>query len=176
MYHRIKTHEICCFLFLSKFCYSEVGSSVHMPINYERRDEIQVINVIIATHGSLAKGFKDAAETIMGPIENLDCYHLTMDASIDQFTDELIQGISEKDGDVIVLTDLLGASPYNATIRGISKFSDRNIVCITGVNLPIVLECVMKRNDMEIYDLADYLISLGKEGITQLSYKKFNEV
>ena len=52
----------------------------------------------------------------------------------------------------------------------------RNIVCITGVNLPMVLECVMKRDEWDVYPLSEYLLTLGKDGITDLSYKKVNEV
>lgn len=133
-------------------------------------------DIILATHGSLANGLKEAAETIMGPIDHIACFHLTMDKSIDVFTEEILQALDESEENVIVFTDLLGASPFNATARGISEFLNKNIVCITGVNLPMVLECVMKRDEWDVYPLSEYLLTLGKDGITDLSYKKVNEV
>lgn len=128
-----------------------------------------MITIIVATHGSLANGFIDAANLIIGEQENLFALGLNHDDSIEAYTDGMCQITKETANQVLILTDLLGASPYNAAARAISTSKNKQLVCISGLNLPILIEALLKRNDMPLIELCDYLINIGKEGITQLA-------
>ena len=50
---------------------------------------------------------------------------------------------------------------------------NKKIVCITGVNLPILLECLIKRETTDVENLADQLIDAGKSGINKLSLSMY---
>lgn len=73
----------------------------------------------------------------------------------------------------MLLTDLQGASPFNASARAISQVKDKKIVCVTGVNLPILLECLIKRETTDVEDLANQLLDIGKSGINKLSLSMY---
>lgn len=132
-----------------------------------------MIQVLIATHGTLAEGLCNASKVIMGPVEGLDYIGLTLDDNIDDFTEKVIDFCDKANDDVLLLTDLQGASPFNASARAISQVQNKKIVCITGVNLPILLECLIKRETTDVEDLADQLIDAGKSGINKLSLSMY---
>ena len=74
-----------------------------------------MIGLLLITHGKLAKDFIEAAETIAGLVEAVECI------SIDDITDsEKLRKIIEKkisfldQGEgVLVLTDMFGGTPSN---------------------------------------------------------------
>lgn len=128
-----------------------------------------MIHVLVATHGLFAEGLCSAAKVIMGPVEQLDYMGLTLEDSIEDYTEKLIQICKEAKDDVLILTDLQGASPYNASARAISEIKDKTIITLTGVNLPMLLEGLMKREMLGIEELADQLSEVGKQSINKLA-------
>ena len=68
---------------------------------------------------------------------------------------------------------MLGASPYNASAQAIREHPNKSVVCITGINLPMLLEAILKREDMDLEALVDYLMDVGKNGITKLSLNMY---
>lgn len=129
-----------------------------------------MISILIITHGSLAKGFKESAELIIGKIPNLDVIGLYHEDSFDTFKLRVTHSIEEmEEGDgVLVLTDLYGASPFNASAMSSKNLSRDKFRCITGLNLPILLESVTARNTMNLSELAQHVLKVGKEGIKEL--------
>ena len=47
---------------------------------------------------------------------------------------------------------------------------DKEIACLTGVNLPLVIEAIFKREELTLKELAEYLVTIGKDGITALMF------
>lgn len=132
-----------------------------------------MIQVLVATHGLLAEGLCSAAKVIMGPVDQLDYMGLTLDDSIEEYTEKLINHCKDSKGDVLILTDLQGASPYNASARAISEVKDKTIITLTGVNLPMLLEGLIKRESFEIEELADELMNVGKQAINKLALSMY---
>ncbi|WP_332236941.1 PTS sugar transporter subunit IIA [Sporolactobacillus sp. KGMB 08714] len=129
-----------------------------------------MIGILIVTHGSLAKGFKESAELIVGKIPNLKIIGLYHEDSFVQLKLNVKKAIEEMDtGDgVLVLTDLYGASPFNASAMNSKDLSPEKFRCISGLNLPILLESIIARKDMKLSDLAGHLLKVGKVGIKEL--------
>lgn len=128
-----------------------------------------MVDIIVAAHGTLAAGLKDAAGLIVGEPRSLQCMSLRHGDSIETFIQDMKKLAGKAEHDVLILTDLLGASPYNGAAQTISRIREKNIVCVSGVNLPMVIEAVLKAEEMEAEELADYLTTSGKEGIQKLS-------
>ena len=128
-----------------------------------------MVDIIVAAHGTLAAGLKDAAGLIVGEPRSLQCMSLRNGDSIETFIQDMKKLAGKAEHDVLILTDLLGASPYNGAAQTISRIREKNIVCVSGVNLPMVIEAVLKAEEMEAEELADYLTTSGKEGIQKLS-------
>ncbi|MBO1308095.1 PTS sugar transporter subunit IIA [Enterococcus sp. 669A] len=127
-----------------------------------------MIQIIIATHGSLSEGFKDAVELIMGESENLHTFSLYQETGIDLFGDSIlakIESLPSKDG-IVIFTDLFGASPYNQTTIKMKDLKNVNYRIISGVNLPMVIECLtLCKMGITLDELWQPVVNVGKEGI-----------
>lgn len=128
-----------------------------------------MVGLLIATHGGLAKTLVDCANLLMGKTEDIRCLGLFHGDNIDNFKANIKQNIVEIDkGDgVLVLTDLCGGSPCNLSVFIMKEYerSNPNIECISGVNVPILLEAIQMRNTMKIGELTEYLVEIGHSSI-----------
>lgn len=126
-------------------------------------------DIIVATHGGLAEGMIDALELMIGKQENIWFLGLRYEDSIDTFIKRVDSFAADTDHDILFMTDLLGASPYNAAAQAIHHNRDKHVICVSGINLSMLVEAALKRNDMKLDELADYLVETGKQGIAKLS-------
>ena len=72
---------------------------------------------------------------------------------------------------VIVFTDLFGGSPSNSVA---ANLRDMQFKAVTGLNLPMLIECINMREDMELDELTEHLKEIGKDGVKVLNeiYKR----
>jgi mannose/fructose-specific phosphotransferase system component IIA len=88
-------------------------------------------------------------------------YALTEADSIDDLAVRIDAGLAQLQRDssgVLILVDLFGASPFNITSTMIEKYDAIDVV--TGLNLPMLLEVILQRNNLTISEIA----LLAKEG------------
>lgn len=130
-----------------------------------------MIGILIMTHGELAKGYLSASELISGKAENIDSLGLFHETSIDDFKEQAakkMQALDQGEG-VLVFCDIFGASPYNVTAQNYHLLKGKvNYRSVTGVNLPMVIEAICSRQNMELDQLAHYIQEVGKQGIKEL--------
>lgn len=106
-----------------------------------------MLGIVIATHGTFSNGIKDAAEVIMGQTENITTVNLKAGDDIEQLGEKIhgaILEVNQGDG-VIVLVDLLSASPYNQSLLASNKLDTalkEKVYVIGGLNLPMLLETI----------------------------------
>lgn len=106
-----------------------------------------MLGIVIATHGSLSDGLKDGAEVIMGATENIATVNLNQGEDIQALGHKIknaVDHVNQGSG-VIVLVDLVSASPYNQSLVTISELLgdlQESIYVIGGVNLPMLLETI----------------------------------
>lgn len=129
--------------------------------------------ILIATHGTLADGLLDAVQLIIGEQADVITLGLKHEDSIEEFTDKVKSSIQRlgKSGDVLVFTDLKGASPYNATVKCVSTIKDVHFRVLTGTNLGMLIEVFLKRmldTNVSVDDLADLAKIKGRESVTEL--------
>lgn len=123
-----------------------------------------MIELILVSHGSFAAGLREAAEMILGEQEQVSVLGLYQGDSPDSFAQKLEELIGET-GDskqVLVLSDLQSGTPYNAGMVMAMKLGS---ACIAGVNLPMLLEILSLRDEMEMEELLQVACSTGKSGI-----------
>lgn len=106
-----------------------------------------MLGVVIATHGTLSDGIKDAAEVIMGNTENILTVNLNAGDDVEQLGKKINHAILEvNQGDgVMVLVDLISASPYNQSVLATNQLDPQlkdKVYIIGGVNLPMLLEVI----------------------------------
>ena len=106
-----------------------------------------MLGIVIATHGTLSDGIKDAAEVIMGNTENILTVNLNAGDDVEKLGKKINSSILEvNQGDgVLVLVDLVSASPYNQSVLVTNKLEQDlkdKVYIIGGVNLPMLLEII----------------------------------
>jgi len=106
-----------------------------------------MLGIVIATHGTLSDGIKDAAEVIMGNTENIVTVNLNAGDDVEKLGKKINSSILEvNQGEgVLVLVDLVSASPYNQSVLVTNKLEQElkdKVYIIGGVNVPMLLEII----------------------------------
>ena len=138
-----------------------------------------MINVLVLSHCELTKELIKTAEVIAGKQENL--FYIDQDiknenlASLQEKISEILKKINNEKG-TLILTDMLGGTPCNASILLTKNF---NIEVLTGVNLPMILSAVFASKSVQnARELADKVLTDGKKSIVnakQLLLERMNK-
>ncbi|NOZ61937.1 MAG: PTS sugar transporter subunit IIA [Calditrichaeota bacterium] len=126
-----------------------------------------MIGGIIVTHGPMAQPLIAAAETILGKADNIRALSTTP-FSLKEIVSE-VEKIIEKeawDDGVLVMASLRGGSCWNAAVLIANKKS--NVQVVSGVNLPMVISFLSKRNSLSLSELAETVYHDGVRGIAKL--------
>ena len=127
-----------------------------------------MIGIIVVTHSNFAEGIKNSVEMIAGKQDNFTAINFENGEDIEDLKNRISQKAEEytsKGLDVIYVTDLKGATPFNACLYVSTQIWGP---VIAGLCLPILLELVLTRDTMEIEDLSSYVsyvITNAKESI-----------
>lgn len=127
--------------------------------------------ILLVSHGRLAEGLLDAAVLILGEAEGIFTASINQGEAPEMLDDRLKNAAEaiEKGGfdrRILILTDLFGATPSNASLR---VLGDRAIV-VTGMNLGMLLETIQAReSDDSIEELAHVACGNGRESIREVS-------
>ncbi|MGM0125981.1 PTS system, mannose-specific IIA component [Enterococcus sp. AZ194] len=130
-----------------------------------------MLGIVIATHGKLSDGLKDAAETIMGATHNIQTVSLNAGDEIQQLGKKIKEAIIEvnQGGGVIVLVDLVGASPYNQSVLAINQLEEtiqESVCVIGGVNLAMLLETINHQIlETPLSEIAELVIIQGENSL-----------
>jgi mannose/fructose/sorbose-specific phosphotransferase system IIA component len=127
-----------------------------------------MINIVIVSHGELGDALIRAAEMIAGPAEDLYSVSLLPGDSPERFGERLEAALQEMEGqETLVLIDLFGGTPYNVAARQMLVRKE-HIECVTGANLPMLLELVMSRDGASLPELAEEIARAGQESVKNL--------
>ena len=124
-----------------------------------------MISILLVTHGLFSAGILNGAELVFGPQEDIEEISLKIEDNVDDFAQKVAKkAMSLDNGEgVLIFVDMIGGSPANVVGRFIQDVD--NIECISGLNLPMLLEALATRNNMNLKELKDACIQAGKEGI-----------
>ena len=125
-----------------------------------------MINILIISHCDLTKELIKTAEVIAGKQENLFYIEQNIKdenlVSLQEKIEQILQQINNEKG-VLILTDMLGGTPCNASLLLAKKY---NIEVLTGVNLPMILSSIFAgRFASTAKDLAEKVLADGKKSI-----------
>jgi len=120
------------------------------------------IGIVVTAHAGLAEGLIQATNLILGEQTGLRAFSLTPDIEDPKaLLAETIEVVNQGDG-VLVLTDLFGGTPANLAI---ALSQDAQIEVITGVNLPMLMRALAKRDTLSLSELVDELIEYTRQQI-----------
>lgn len=108
----------------------------------------------------------EAAEMIVGPVEGLSAVPLLPGETPEGFGAKLDAAFEMIAGEeTLILIDLFGGTPYNVAAR---RVIEDHVECLTGANLPMLLELVMARDGASLADLAQEIAQAGQESVKNL--------
>ena len=131
-----------------------------------------MINIILASHGSLAEGMVDSVSMLCGKPE---CFHnICLRAEdVAEVFGERIESLLDLNVDNIILTDILGGTPFNQGMLLSEKYS--NVRVVAGMNLGMILELLMQREILSLSDCVDHIVNVGKDSVISPSLDESEE-
>ncbi|MDT2614203.1 PTS fructose transporter subunit IIA [Enterococcus dongliensis] len=141
-----------------------------------------MLGIVIATHGKLSDGLKDAAEVIVGTTNNIATVNLNPGDDVQELGKQIESAIKEVDDDagVIVLTDLVSASPYNQSVlitNGLEPELQAKVYVIGGVNLPMLLETINHQIlSTPVEEIASAVLAQGANSLDVWHVSEIDEV
>lgn len=128
-----------------------------------------MIGVVIVTHRQLGEAFIEAAEFIIGSRpETIVSVSIDLNENADKLREKIAKGIKtvNRHKGVLILTDMFGGTPSNLSY---SFLEEGRVEVISGVNLPILIQAINKREKMALGELAEHLETFGKKSISLAS-------
>ncbi|CAI0881295.1 PTS mannose transporter subunit IIAB [Serratia proteamaculans] len=127
------------------------------------------IAIIIGTHGTAAEQLLKTTEMLLGEQGNVAFIDFVPGENAETLIEKYNGKISGLDtsGGVLFLVDTWGGSPFNAASR--IAVDKENYEVVTGVNIPMLVETFMARDDNPGFDdLVALALETGREGVKAL--------
>lgn len=127
-----------------------------------------MIGILVITHGEFSKGIVQSMELICGKQPSLATLSLNIEDDVEVLAQTVRQRVDEMDeGEgVLILADMLGGSPANVSARILCR---PRVSCLTGLNLPMLLEAVGSRDCCSLAELVPLCMESGQDGIVDLN-------
>lgn len=128
-----------------------------------------LVGVVLISHGKMATGMLDAVRMIIGeqegivPITLRETDHVE---SLKKRIEAAVQRVDTGEG-VLIMVDLFGATPFNVSAR-VALARDHTEV-ITGVNLPMLLEVALQRQNQSFARLVEIAKEAAMSSVRTLS-------
>lgn len=125
-----------------------------------------MIGIIVVTHGRLSEVLIETATMIMGQQPDLKPVTFYARESLDILRQKIQEAIVPyRNEGCLILTDILGGSATNICAEFLSQDWIR---VLTGVNLPMLIEALNQRNNLDLLNLARKVQGGGVKGIIDL--------
>ena len=130
-----------------------------------------MIGLVLVSHGKLADGMIDAMQMITGEQKAVRAIGLLETEDVEGLMDKILQAVNEVDSGegVLIMVDLFGASPFNASARLALSFPDRLLEVVTGMNLPMLVELVVQREGMSLSEAVELVLQVAPDSVRRLA-------
>jgi PTS system mannose-specific IIB component len=116
-------------------------------------------NIILASHGELAKGVQHSLNMISGMGDAVKVLSLREDSDAAEFENEFVQATKDLNGKTLIICDFMGGTPANTALKHMVDNGDVEI--ISGLSLPVALAAVTLPEDTPAKDIL-------KEGMSNM--------
>jgi mannose/fructose-specific phosphotransferase system component IIA len=125
-----------------------------------------LVRGIIIAHADLAQSLIATVETIVGPQEDLVAIS-NRDLSRDEM-DRIIRGYLDDKKPTVIFTDFSAGSTFAVARLAVNAYCQTgHVACdaVSGINLPMLISFVTKRNNLSFPALVETLRQDGHRGI-----------
>ncbi|KAB8313528.1 PTS mannose transporter subunit IIAB [Erwinia endophytica] len=131
------------------------------------------IAIIIGTHGWAAEQLLKTAEMLLGEQQNVGWIEFVPGENAETLIEKYQARMADLDTSqgVLFLVDTWGGSPFNAASRIVVDKENHEV--IAGVNIPMLVETLMARDDNPTFaELVALAVETGREGVKALKAKE----
>lgn len=135
-----------------------------------------MLGIIVTTHGGFAEGLVNAAEMIAGEQAALKYISLEAGEDVKNYQIKLMEAVKDLSVDVdevIFCVDMLGATPFNTCVGNRQQILEnlQSFALVSGINLPILLEFITRRQDESLKDLVNDVLSIADTTINSMFFE-----
>lgn len=89
--------------------------------------------IVITGHGQYAQGVMSAIQLVAGVPEQVQVVNFTKGEGIEELKSHMIQAINALESDdVLLMTDILGGSPFNVAVQLLTEPMGKNLKVVAG--------------------------------------------
>ncbi|AEB06357.1 Protein-N(pi)-phosphohistidine--sugarphosphotran sferase [Coriobacterium glomerans PW2] len=125
-----------------------------------------MVGIVLASHGELAGGVKQAAGMVFGEIEHVAIANLEPQEGPQDYRNKLDEAISSlgNPNQLLFLADLWGGTPFNQI--KLASEGRTGWITVTGLSLPMFIEAYSNMSSLEsAAELAAHIFSVGRQGV-----------
>jgi PTS system ascorbate-specific IIA component len=127
--------------------------------------------IVIVVHTPLGSAMLDCAGHVMGPISDVAVHDIRADDMPDARVPAVVADILRlgQDAGVLVLTDLVGATPANIAKRAVIEAQAKGVQCavLAGLNTPMLLRALTYRN-LPLVETREKALAGGVQGVLRV--------
>ncbi|CDE23293.1 putative uncharacterized protein [Amedibacillus dolichus CAG:375] len=128
-----------------------------------------MVKIILASHGPMAEAMIKSSQMLFGENNHVSAVCLYEDDSIEKFAQRLRKKITGNE-EVLLLVDIPGGTPCNQGTFLLEQFDNLRIV--SGMNLLMLLECLIRCEQMSVDELVEVAIRSSKDSIHEVKLMK----
>lgn len=130
-----------------------------------------MVGIIAISHGPFSKALIKSVEMVYGKQDKVEALSLEPGESMESLKNKINEIIVEfQVNEMLIMVDLLGGTPYNASSI---EIENSNINVITGLNMPMILESLLFRNET-LENISSIATEAGKSGIVNVKERLDN--
>lgn len=122
-----------------------------------------MIKLVVVAHGHFATGAASALELIAGKQEEVAVIDFSEGMSAQTVKEKIAAELVDQ-SEVLVLSDLLGGTPFKVSTELMAEFNGKMNV-LSGLNLAMLIEAAFARNMLSFDELVDKLVTTAKDGV-----------
>lgn len=122
-----------------------------------------MIKLVVVAHGHFATGAASALELIAGKQEEVAVIDFSEGMSAQTVKEKIAAELVDQ-SEVLVLSDLLGGTPFKVSTELMAEFNGKMNV-LSGLNLAMLIEAAFVRNMLSFDELVDKLVTTAKDGV-----------
>lgn len=133
-----------------------------------------MVGVVVAAHGSLAQALLATASMICGEAERVEAVNFEAHEGADVLREKIAAATTQVGGDggeALLLCDLAGGTPANVCAEFVLE---RGYHVICGVNVPMLIEVLLGRENEDLAGVARTAFEAGHEGLVDLNERLAN--
>lgn len=112
-----------------------------------------LFNIILMGHGELGITMKKSAEMIVGKQKAVKTIPFYEGEGIETLEEKIEKANNNKENDLLIVCDLYGGTPFNSACSYCLKHKDQNIIILSGMSLPMVIQILLGNNSKSIIDV-----------------------